>query len=78
MENLFSLFCQKYQSQIIIFLQEFDDPYILLSDSTSSLYRLAQQTGKSTAAGLLQTAKAVSGWMALKVQRIGINEVTIW
>jgi hypothetical protein len=42
------------------FLQEFDDPERLLSDRTSALYQLAQQTGKAEANNLLNIARVVS------------------
>lgn len=40
-------------------IQEYDEPYILLQNPESLLYKMVQQTGKAEAAYLLQTAKQV-------------------
>ena len=36
---------------------EFDEPYLLLSNESSLFYQMAQQTGKSSTAKLLETAR---------------------
>uniref|UniRef100_A0A674EZA3 Multidrug resistance-associated protein 4 n=1 Tax=Salmo trutta TaxID=8032 RepID=A0A674EZA3_SALTR len=41
-------------------IQEFDEPYVLLQNHESALYRTVQQTGKAEAASLLESAKQVS------------------
>uniref|UniRef100_A0A674EL55 Multidrug resistance-associated protein 4 n=1 Tax=Salmo trutta TaxID=8032 RepID=A0A674EL55_SALTR len=41
-------------------IQEFDEPYVLLQNQESALYRIVQQTGKAEAASLLESAKQVS------------------
>uniref|UniRef100_A0A8C7JKT3 Multidrug resistance-associated protein 4 n=1 Tax=Oncorhynchus kisutch TaxID=8019 RepID=A0A8C7JKT3_ONCKI len=41
-------------------IQEFDEPYVLLQNQESALYRIVQQTGKAEAASLLESAKKVS------------------
>uniref|UniRef100_A0A674EZ59 Multidrug resistance-associated protein 4 n=1 Tax=Salmo trutta TaxID=8032 RepID=A0A674EZ59_SALTR len=38
-------------------IQEFDEPYVLLQNHESALYRTVQQTGKAEAASLLESAK---------------------
>uniref|UniRef100_A0A8C7J4M0 Multidrug resistance-associated protein 4 n=1 Tax=Oncorhynchus kisutch TaxID=8019 RepID=A0A8C7J4M0_ONCKI len=38
-------------------IQEFDEPYVLLQNQESALYRIVQQTGKAEAASLLESAK---------------------
>uniref|UniRef100_A0A4W5MYN9 Multidrug resistance-associated protein 4 n=1 Tax=Hucho hucho TaxID=62062 RepID=A0A4W5MYN9_9TELE len=38
-------------------IQEFDEPYVLLQNQESALYRIVQQTGKPEAASLLESAK---------------------
>uniref|UniRef100_A0A674EV83 Multidrug resistance-associated protein 4 n=1 Tax=Salmo trutta TaxID=8032 RepID=A0A674EV83_SALTR len=41
-------------------IQEFDEPYVLLQNHESALYRTVQQMGKAEAASLLESAKQVS------------------
>lgn len=41
-------------------IQEFDEPYVLLQNQESALYKIVQQTGKAEAASLLESAKQVS------------------
>uniref|UniRef100_A0A8C7QZJ1 Multidrug resistance-associated protein 4 n=1 Tax=Oncorhynchus mykiss TaxID=8022 RepID=A0A8C7QZJ1_ONCMY len=41
-------------------IQEFDEPYVLLQNQESALYRTVQQMGKAEAASLLESAKQVS------------------
>uniref|UniRef100_A0A8C7QWV3 Multidrug resistance-associated protein 4 n=1 Tax=Oncorhynchus mykiss TaxID=8022 RepID=A0A8C7QWV3_ONCMY len=40
-------------------IQEFDEPYVLLQNQESALYRTVQQMGKAEAASLLESAKQV-------------------
>uniref|UniRef100_A0A8C7FJ75 Multidrug resistance-associated protein 4 n=1 Tax=Oncorhynchus kisutch TaxID=8019 RepID=A0A8C7FJ75_ONCKI len=41
-------------------IQEFDEPYVLLQNQESALYRTVQQMGKAEAASLLESAKQVN------------------
>uniref|UniRef100_A0A4W5NGP0 ATP-binding cassette, sub-family C (CFTR/MRP), member 4 n=1 Tax=Hucho hucho TaxID=62062 RepID=A0A4W5NGP0_9TELE len=41
-------------------IQEYDEPYVLLQNHESALYRIVQQTGKAEATALLESAKQVS------------------
>uniref|UniRef100_A0A8C7TML5 Multidrug resistance-associated protein 4 n=1 Tax=Oncorhynchus mykiss TaxID=8022 RepID=A0A8C7TML5_ONCMY len=42
-------------------IQEFDEPYVLLQNQESALYRIVQQTGKAEAASLLESAYMNNG-----------------